>query len=89
MVFKATYLLNVWMDVADTWTDVRYWSKDLLNANLTSCSNPEADLMSSDVLISWMNKKNPNHSSDKAHFQSKSMFLFFLFLHKKHVVDTH
>ena len=28
-VFKSLYLLNLWMDLVDTFPDVRYWSEIL------------------------------------------------------------
>ena len=40
-VFKSLYLLNPWMDLADTLPDVRYWSEVLCCTSTTHISDLE------------------------------------------------
>ena len=49
-VFKSLYLLNPWMDLADTLPDVGYWSEVLCCIIMTHIGDPEVKVTDFEIL---------------------------------------
>ena len=49
-VFKSLYLLNPWMDIVDTLSDVRYWSEVLCCAIITHICDLEVKVTDFEIL---------------------------------------
>ena len=49
-VFKSLYLLNPWMDLVDTLSDVRYWSEVLCCAIMTHIGDLEVKVTDFEIL---------------------------------------
>ena len=49
-VFKSMYLLNLWMDLVDTLSDVRYWSEVLCCNITTHIGDLEVKVMDFEIL---------------------------------------
>ena len=49
-VFKSLYLLNPWMELVDTFSDIRYWSEVLCCTIITHISDLEVKVTDFEIL---------------------------------------